>query len=83
MFLRTAFATFAVAGTLLISAHAQAQSSCPNGGHWCGAGRGCCARGTLCAPSGGCMKPGYTDCGPGRDLCKPGWRCAPVKGCEQ
>jgi hypothetical protein len=81
MLLRTAVQAAAIAGALLISAHAQAQSYCPNGGTLCGPGRGCCRVGTLCAPNGGCMKPGYTDCGPGRGLCQPGYRCAPVKGC--
>jgi hypothetical protein len=83
MFLRTVLTTLVVAGALLVSVQAQAQSYCPNGGHWCGAGRGCCAAGLLCAPNGGCMKKGYHDCGPGRGLCGPGWRCAPVKGCER
>ena len=45
MFLKTVFTAVVVAGALLVSAQAQAQSYCPNGGHWCGQGRGCCARG--------------------------------------
>ena len=80
MFLKTVFTAVVVAGALLVSVQAQAQS-CDNGGKWCGPGRGCCAVGTVCAPNGGCMKPGYHDCGPGRGLCGPGWRCAPTKGC--
>jgi hypothetical protein len=81
MFLKTVFTAVVVAGALLVSAQAQAQSYCPNGGTWCGQGRGCCSGGLVCAPNGGCMKRGYHDCGPGRGLCQPGWRCAPTKGC--